>query len=409
MLILIIFFTFTLFYFYHLSINANKPNIIKSVGVIFGKDIITNYPFTLSDEQLNHHSLVIGSTGSGKTTTLLNVLNSCCARKMPLIYVDGKGNIDLLYKFISICKSYGSTLKVFGLTECDYQYCSYNPFAYGNFTEWKNKLLALTTKVTNKGQEHFMLLEQNYLGLLCEILYYSKVYVDLEGIIAYLKNEDELLKLAYKTDVSLANRFLDLKQHTKKSDVANILDAFYYSNYGKLFSTYACPQNNVINLLPAIQNNEIILFLLNSASYKQDTSLLGRLIINDINNLGSLLGATNSVVPWYCILDEFGAYATDNLADVLSLQRANGLHTFVGTQSLQSIMHSNMKRSAIELLSNCNNLFIHHLHNYYDIETLIQNTNNMLLKEDIATLSVGQSIICDLRNNIISKIKVFQH
>lgn len=68
------------------------------------------------------------------------------------------------------------------------------------------------------------------------------------------------------------------------------MELFYHSHYGHLFSTSKTAAENIINLQQSILNNEIVLFLFDAASFKRDTSLLGKLVINDINSAFSGLG-----------------------------------------------------------------------------------------------------------------------
>jgi hypothetical protein len=46
----------------------------------------------LADDELEAHALVVGATGSGKTTTLLAIARSAIRRWIPVVYVDLKGD-----------------------------------------------------------------------------------------------------------------------------------------------------------------------------------------------------------------------------------------------------------------------------------------------------------------------------
>lgn len=355
----------------------DQQQIIK-IGVSMDDEIIY-----LTDQELNQHTLVMGTTGSGKTTTLMNFLVSCCERQLPLIYVDGKGDLDLVNNFINITQKYKRRLKIFSLDPDinDKFICPYNPLAYGNFSEWKNKIITLTQEAEGKGQEHYSLKEQLYINLVCEILYKSGAHIDLEGFIAYLKNKKQLLNLANSIDNELGHRLLGIDNDD--NDIVRILENFYYSYYGKLFSTSNYSRNDIISLPDAVTNGEVILFLLNSASYKKDTSLLGKLIINDINSCWSYVAKKHGFSKGYCIFDEFAAYASPNMASILSQQRSNGLHAIVATQSINAIsLESNtVKRVAVELIANCNNFILHKLNDPVDIKLLANMIGKIREKE----------------------------
>lgn len=56
----------------------------------------------MSDEELNQHMLIIGTTGAGKTNTILNFVDSAISRNLPCVYLDGKGSVDLIDKLGSL-------------------------------------------------------------------------------------------------------------------------------------------------------------------------------------------------------------------------------------------------------------------------------------------------------------------
>jgi len=346
-----------------------------SAGIYLANELATQAPVVVTNAEFNQHALVIGTTGSGKTTTLMNIVAGCCIQGLPLIYVDGKGSVKLLQQIQQICDKYQRKLKVFSLDPNAQltNICAYNPFAFGNFTEWKNKIITLTQEADTKGQEHYSLQEQSYISLLCEILHKAKVYVDLEAIIAYIKDREELQKLANRISPEMGSRLIKMGKDSDESDLIKVLETFYYSHYGELFVTSDKDSDEIINLQQSIEDGEIVLFLLDAASYKRDTNLLGKLIINDINAAFSAFGRNNQRYNGYCVFDEFAAYATSNMASILSMQRDNGLHAIVGTQSIHaiSVENTHVKRVAVELIANCNTFIIHKINDPNDIELLI--------------------------------------
>ena len=350
----------------------------KVDGITLGIDKSSAEPIIISHKELNQHALVIGTTGSGKTNTLLNIVKNCCEQGMPLIYLDGKGSIKLAQSIATICKKYNRTLKVFSVDpNPDIPgLAKYNPLAFGNFTEWQNKITTLLGDAENKGQEHYLIEEQSYINIVCEVLNKSGKYIDFEGLLGYLNHPDELQKLANKIDPNLAMRLVKATpKQSETSDVVKLLEMFYHSHYGQQFSTTGSKPQQIINLQQSLENNEIVLFLFDAASYKRDTSALGKLVINDINAAFSGFGRSGRRVPAYCIFDEFGAYASGNMANVLAMQRDNGLHAIVGTQSIHAIAmeSSQVKRIAVELIANCNTFVIHKINDPQDI-ILLSNT-----------------------------------
>jgi hypothetical protein len=60
-------------------------------GTIIGSDSAAR-AVTLSDQMANQHTLVLGTTGAGKTVTVCNIVESCINRQLPVIYIEGKGD-----------------------------------------------------------------------------------------------------------------------------------------------------------------------------------------------------------------------------------------------------------------------------------------------------------------------------
>lgn len=370
-------FNFLIYIIFRLKMKGVIDELLKKClpepdAVFFGKDISGQRLF-IPDKELNQHALVMGTTGSGKTTTLLNIVDSCCSRGLPLIYIDGKGSLTLVNKINQLCNGYGRRLKVFTVDPHNQVpgLSSYNPLAFGNFTEWKNKLITLTGEAENKGQEHYQIQEQSYINLVCEILNKSRRMVDFEGLLGYIKHPEQLQKVANQISPELAKRFAESKAYDNETaDIIKVLEMFYYSHYGQLFST--SNKDSVINLRQSLIDGEIVVFLLDAASFKRDTNLLGNLIINDINAAWSSFGREGNRINGYCVFDEFAAYASPNMANILAMQRDNGLHAVIGTQSINAIAKENntIKRIAVELIANCNTYIIHKLNDPEDISLL---------------------------------------
>ena len=336
---------------------------------------INQPPVVISDTELNQHCLVVGTTGVGKTTTMLNFVNSMAYRGIPVIYLDGKGSFDLVEQIRNIAKSHNRVFKVFtlrhflNLTDL----AGYNPFASGCATEWKNRIMSLFTQATSRGQEHFSLGEQNYINFVANILYKWGKPIDLRIFLALLEQPHELLNLAQKVDVGIAMKLAKLHNDRNVSqlvgDVIRVLELFVYSDYGHLFDT-AC-LDNVIKIRQSILNNEIILFLFDASTYPEDTKKIAKMVINDINSSFAQFGKW---VKCLCVFDEFASYASENLADTISLHRSNGMHAIVGTQSLVTVKlkDDSAKRIAEELIACCSTFIIHRVNHVDDAQILSQ-------------------------------------
>mgnify|MGYP000101834370 CR=1 FL=1 len=330
-------------------------------------------PYVIADNELNQHCLIIGTTGAGKTSTMLHFVLQQAKNNIPIIYIDGKGSIDLIDKLQQIADQHQRVFKVFNLRQRPNltNAAGYNPFASGTATEWTNRIMALFTQASSRGQEHFSLQEQNYINFVAKILYQHGKLVDLRMFLALLEQPEKLLKLAQRVDPIIAMKLAALHNDSNinhmVNDVVKLLEIFIYSDYGHLFNTKEL--NNVINLRESILNKEIVLFLFDASSYPEDTKKVARMVINDIN---SCFADFTAFTKCLCVFDEFASYASDNLSDIISLQRSKGMHAIIGTQSIVTVKlkSENTKRVAEELLACCNTFIIHRINHSEDAEIL---------------------------------------
>ena len=323
-------------------------------GVILADGI---NPVFLTDSELNQHTLIIGTTGSGKTTTIMNFIESAAKRNIPVVFLDGKGAVDLINKMSQIAKNYQRKFRVFTLRPRENMpnLAGYNPFANGNATEWKNRIMSLFAAVEGKGQEHFAMGEQNYINFVANVLAKLPARVDLRLFLAFLENPEKLLALAHEIEPEIGKKLATLQKdgelNTLIGDVVKLLELFIYSDYGYLFNTL--DMENVITLKEAILNKELILFQFDASSYPEDTRKVAKMVISDIN---SSFASFNEFTKCYCIFDEFASYASSNLAETISLHRSNGMHAIIGTQSIETVKlkSSETRRIAEELIACCN-------------------------------------------------------
>ncbi len=324
----------------------------------------------ISDNELNQHCLVVGTTGSGKTTTILNFVESALSRKLPCIYLDGKGDFDLVDKLQKLAYKHNQVFRVFTLRPSSdlANLAFYNPLASGNATEWKNRIMSLFAEVQGKGQEHFSLIEQNYINFVANVLAKLNKKIDLRIFLAFLEQPELLQKVANEVDEVIAQKLAVLHNDKEISalvgDVIKQLEIFIYSDYGHLFNT--TDQNNVINIKQSIINNELILFLFDASAYPEDTRKVAKMVISDIN---SSFAEFTEWKKCFCIFDEFASYASSNLAEAISLHRSNGMHAVIGSQSITTVKLKSFdtKRVAEELLACCNSYIIHKLNHSDDV------------------------------------------
>ena len=329
----------------------------------------------LTHKECNQHVMVCGTIGAGKTTALLLWVIEAAKKKMPLLFMDGKGDLKLIGRFAKICEQYNVPLKVFCMRpenvpdEYKKHLAVYNPFSSGTFTEWKNRLMSLFAEAEGRGQQHYAIAEESLLNFVVQILHSGVKNIDLHKIATFLSHPDMLIQVVSPEKQVEVKARLDDVNLELVSDMAKILNLFINSSYGELFDT--TKNSNVISLPNMLKNNEVVLFIFDSSTYKSDTEKIAKMVINDIN---SSFAELKEPVNAYCVFDEFASYASGNLADTISLHRSNGMHAVIGTQSVTTVglKSPETARIAKELLASCNTYVAMWMNLSEDIETFAE-------------------------------------
>jgi hypothetical protein len=140
-------------------------------STILGVDRNTGKTIALSDTDANLHTLVVGTTGCGKTTALSNLMESTIARRMPLFYIDGKGDLPLAAKLEQFAKAHKVPFYRFSmLGESD----KYNPLASGGFTAKKDRIIALREWT----EAHYRKIAEGYLQTVFKVLTAANIAID---------------------------------------------------------------------------------------------------------------------------------------------------------------------------------------------------------------------------------------
>lgn len=346
----------------------------------FGVDPDTGKTINLTIWEYNYHALYLGTTGGGKTTAILNNIEQCMISKMPCIVLDGKGSPDLPLKMKYLADKYKRKFKLFSLkadsliklsetiTE---NIASYHPFSTGTFTEWKNRIMSLFPEAEGRGQLHFALGEVDTLNIILAIVKKDGARLDLKRLFDYIQDIEVIKQMAQETEDELLISEAEKIKSSQLGDIAKVLKLFLISSYGHLFDTKK--NDNVIKLQESIVNDEIVLFQFDSAAYKDDTKKIAKMIINDINSaFSTIIENVGYKKPCFCIFDEFASYASSNLSDTLTLQRDNGMHAIVGTQSITTVAMADAEtaRVAEEIIACTGTYLILQLQHDIDIERL---------------------------------------
>ncbi len=342
--------------------NVAKQHEPKEIqGSILGVDSIKNTEVKLTDIDANHHTLAIGTTGTGKTTAISNIVQSAIDRNIRLFYVDGKGDMNLAIRMQDYAKKKNVPFYIFSMLG---ESSRYNPLASGGVTSKKDRIIELR----RWSEEHYRKIAEGYLQTTFALLDEMKLPIDLNTLSRYL-DMDELFLLARELkDKNMMDKLTRMENN--KKDVSGLvaeIDNLINSEIGHLFD---CSHGDVITLEKAYREKAIVYFCLSPLAFPGYAKTLGKLIINDIKSLlaGNITRGKKDII--YTIFDEFSVFAGDQIVNLINQGREAGVCAVLATQSLSDISVVGGQALVGQILNNCNNYIIQRQNNPNDASVL---------------------------------------
>lgn len=347
----------------------DSPTLEKTEASIIGKDRYGNM-VELTDKTANQHTLVLGTTGSGKTVTVCNVVESATDRGLPLIYIDGKGDYDLAKRVAAYGKSNGRDVSVFAMHGDS---IAYNPLASGGFTSKKDRIIELRDWT----EEHYKKLAEGYLqsvfkvmdrcGIPCNMATLAN-HLDLKRLKALVRENQSSIPDAQ--DLMDELNYQDQASKSIESLVAEIRN-FTSSEIGELFRIRE--DEPVLTLTDIIENKGIAYFCLPALEFPSMSRTLGKLIINDLKATVAQQLTQGNRQKLFVVFDEFSVFAGEQVLNVINMGRSAGIHAILSTQSLSDIAagrKDNADHFINQVVGNCNNFIMHRQNSAEDAERL---------------------------------------
>ena len=347
----------------------NQRPAETSEGSLIGTDRYARR-IELSDSAANQHTLVLGTTGSGKTVTVCNIVESAINRGLPLIYIDGKGDYDLACRVKKYGEEQGRPVSVFAMNG---ESIAYNPLSCGGFTSKKDRIIELR----EWSEEHYKKLAEGYLQCVFKVMERANIPCNLASLAEHLDlKKIKSLVREHQNDIPDAQKLMDeLNNQDQASKSIESLIAeirnFTSSEIGTLFEME--DEKPVLTLENVLKENGVAYFCLPALEFPSMSKTLGRLVINDLKATMAQqlsLGRKNKV---YVIFDEFSVFAGEQVLNVINMGRSAGIHAVLSTQSLSDIA-SGRKENADhfinQVVGNCNNFILHRQNSAEDAEKL---------------------------------------
>ena len=359
-------------------IQEQEPDKGVLIGATAGKK-----PVFISPSELNKHIALIGTTGSGKTTTLYNFIEYNALKKQACIIIDGKGDKEFLHTTKAIIKGTGQEPILFAI---DGDYPGYNPFATGGPTEIADKIMALM----DYSEEHYEKNAQTFIQLLMRGLVLNKIPVTFESIVSNFSKtrvqallsphstigpiqSDDLLtpSIALAPEVQENAHYLTILEQLDKKAIEGLTARLGTLATGDTWEALKTRPRGLISLSEAIDNRQTVIFSLDSLKYPETARSFGRLVVGDIKAQISEHMNRRRGQRVGLLFDEFNVFASSSVVDVVNKSRAAGFEALLAFQSLADIdVLDKGEEIRRQVIQSCNTLIIQRQNDPTDAEEL---------------------------------------
>lgn len=357
----------------------------KSGGIFYvGNEIGTNKELWLTADDVLTHMMILGTTGSGKSETMVALAYNALAMGSGMFYIDPKAAPKLAHQMFTLCRIVGrdDDFKVQNFAtdkrpekqsrKPGRQTNTTNPFNQGT----ADQLTQLLTGLLPKSEGGNAVFAQNAQALITGLLYVlvelrdrGEVELSIETIRHYLDvyKCDELARRKDLSDTTRQaltsamgsfgwNERMPLEKQQKVPEQFGFARSYFglplanlADSYGHLYMT---PFGEVDMEDVILQRRVLVVLLPALEMAPQQLENLGKICLSAVKNacaigLGSQIVGSNetildslpvdSPVPFLSITDEYAAITTPGYAEVFTQGRGLGIGGILGSQDYGGI------------------------------------------------------------------------
>ena len=290
----------------------------------------------VTDSQLAAHGLILGATGSGKSTSLLSILCDEITRGAPVVAVDLKGSAQFTEQLQTAAQQAGRPF----LEWKPEGPLHWNPLAYGDASELKDKLISAETFT----EPHYQRAAERYLQTALQV--HQAVAPDRPvtlGAVVGLLNPNTLKAMLTHAPQELISRvgpYLTSLNRDQTSGILGLesrLAILSESAVGEYLQPASIPEDQIDLRHALTGGDEVVLFSLNSSRYGKMTGQLAAMIIQDLITVAGHRQNLSSRPLRLIAVDEFSALDADNILNLFVRSRSAGMSVMLSTQELADL------------------------------------------------------------------------
>ena len=326
---------------------------------------VHNEPWQWPDLIRIKHGVLVGGTGAGKTTTLMNIIRQDMnrtynGRRMPMIILNGKGDNDFERAVVAAAEASGrmQDLRIINPSKPDTS-ARYNPFYAidDNYQEHVNFIF----RSFGLREDFFKGHQEAYLSDLVRILHYTGKRFNVYDVLVIALDEvvlEQQIRIAreridtlpgisaqkrqnFDMSVRMVKRSLEDRERVEKiQGLLNELLAFLEDDLSIITGAY----EGLLTLDDVLDQDLVLLVSLNTNANERAVEALGKILLQ---NLRLMVGKRYSREPESSasaepvvsvILDEFESFAYPGFANVLQTARGARISILFSFQMLSQLV-----------------------------------------------------------------------
>lgn len=366
--------------------DKNSPKNGKTMGI----DASRGNKIIQTDEEARAHTLCIGSTGSGKTTTLMLMARDIIKRGHGLIFIDLKGSPDVVRILHEYAERYGRGFQHWTMQTPGEAYegpdekgpAYYDPLNRGDASRRTNLIMA----GRKWSESYYEVLAQDYLQRAFEVAIASppsnaiSSFADIASLfdVKTLRERAKIMELKgnrrHEEIIRQVDDYFNLDGSVKK-DAGTVSALKSVEAEIRILTNSTAGAwlrkdpdfDNDINLRSVADNASIVVFSLDSLNYESDANRVGNLIIQDLKTVTSELQTRPSENTLQVYIDEFSAIESENIVGLINKSRSAGVPVTLSTQAIDDLRKESDSFMG-RVVANINSFIIHRANDLDDAE-----------------------------------------
>jgi energy-coupling factor transporter ATP-binding protein EcfA2 len=329
--------------------EQDKQEMEQKKGIKFGYKTDTAELIVIPYDYLLKHILILGSTGSGKTTLMKSMMYQNIANGGGALFIDGKMDYKDFQDFYDLMYSIGRHEDILVVSPGNPELShTYNPILNGDPQEIASRIISL---LPSDARAEFYRSE-GFKALVAFISAILKLFdaFNMYDLAIIMSNEqailqlEEQLKTKYPTATETLQFSLYLDGYREngkmnfarlKANISGTASKPYVFGTG-LFGEVTGDYDPDINLLDCIQNNKIVYVMLPTMNKPDSSKEFGKILMSDFRTVVGWLQQDpkkRSKIPYMVVMDEAGGYANENWDTLFQQCRSANISLVISAQS----------------------------------------------------------------------------